>query len=627
MIDFTLQMYRLLLKTFIKADYNFKTIEDYLLNPQSKSVMLRHDVDRNPQQALEMAKIENELNIKSSYYFRIVRVSYNEKIIKQIEELGHEIGYHYEDLSLAKGNYKKAISSFEKNLNLLRQLYPVKTICMHGSPLSKWDNRLIWKKYNYKNYGILGDSYLDIDFNVVLYLTDTGRRWDGAQVSLRDKVESSLKYYFKSSFNIISASQNNALPDQILITTHPHRWNDSIMPWFLELVGQSIKNIIKSIIVKIQQGIILKNNEINLNILFYLGHPAHYHLFKNIIKKLESDNYETVVLIKKKDILEDLLKKSKLKYLNILPHGRKDNKISIALSLIHRDIKILLFCLKKKPHIMIGTSTEIAHVGRILKIPSIIVNEDDFDQVPLFAKTGYPFTNSILVPSSCKVGKWSYKTISYEGYHELSYLHPKYFKPDIKKVKKYINTDRSYFIIRFAKLTAHHDKGKTGISNELAKKIISLLKPYGNIFITSERELGSEFETYKIQIDPIDIHHALYYADMFIGDSQTMTAEAAVLGTPAIRFNDFVGKLGYLEELEHKYKLTFGIQTSEPEQLLTKITEILHIPNFKKEWEFRRKKMLDDKINVAQFITWIIKYYPNSIHTMQKNPDYQWNFK
>ena len=71
------------------------------------------------------------------------------------------------------------------------------------------------------------------------------------------------------------------------------------------------------------------------------------------------------------------------------------------------------------------------------------------------------------------------------------------------------------------------------------------------------------------------MHHALYYADIYIGDSQTMTAEAAVLGTPALRFNDFVGKLSYLEELEHKYELTYGIKTSEPEKLYEKIREIL----------------------------------------------------
>ena len=127
---------------------------------------------------------------------------------------------------------------------------------------------------------------------------------------------------------------------------------------------------------------------------------------------------------------------------------------------------------------------------------------------------------------------------------------------------------KKYFILRFAKLSAHHDTGKAGITTEIASRIIRKLKPLGNVFITSERELEPEFERYRISIKPQDMHDALYYSEMFIGDSQTMAAESAVLGTPSIRYNDFVGKLGYLEELEHKYGLTYGIRTTEPRGII-----------------------------------------------------------
>ena len=184
-----------------------------------------------------------------------------------------------------------------------------------------------------------------------------------------------------------------------------------------------------------------------------------------------------------------------------------------------------------------------------------------------------------------------------------------------------------FFIIRFAKLTAHHDKGKTGITTEIAQKIIDLLAPHGNIYITSERELEPQFEKYRITIKPENIHHALYYADMYIGDSQTMAAEAAVLGTPSIRFNDFVGKLGYLEELEHKYGLTYGIKTSESQKLYNKIEELINTPNLKEEWQKRRQKMLNDKIDVTAFMVWFIENYPESVKIMKSNPDYQYRFK
>jgi len=75
------------------------------------------------------------------------------------------------------------------DLRRLREFYPVKTICMHGSPLSKYDNKLLWDKYDYRDYGITAEPNFDVDFDEVLYLTDTGRRWDGDRVSVRDKVE------------------------------------------------------------------------------------------------------------------------------------------------------------------------------------------------------------------------------------------------------------------------------------------------------------------------------------------------------------------------------------------------------------------------------------------------------
>lgn len=247
MRDFTLKNYKELLATIFDSGYSITSLRNYLLdnNPGDKLVIFRHDVDRKPINALNMARLENELGIKASYYFRIVKESYNENIIKEVVKLGHEIGYHYEDLSLAKGNFKKAIKSFEKNLNKLRQFYPVKTICMHGSPLSQWDNRLIWRKYNYRNYGIIGEPYFDIDFNEMLYLTDTGRGWNGLKASVRDRVKSKFKYNFKTTNEIISAFNNKKLPDKIMINIHPQRWSDNMFLWFSELVWQNIKNFVK----------------------------------------------------------------------------------------------------------------------------------------------------------------------------------------------------------------------------------------------------------------------------------------------------------------------------------------------------------------------------------------------
>lgn len=249
MRDFTLSSLELLLSTLQKKGYRFVTFEDYLTTkPSGKIVILRHDVDALAQNSLNAAIMENNLGIKGVYYFRIVKQSNKPKIIKAIASLGHEIGYHYEDLALTGGDKEKAIKDFEKNLTYFRTYYPVKTICMHGSPLSKWDNRKLWETYNYKKYGIIGEPYFEIDFNKFLYLTDTGRRWDGEKVSVRDKVTSSGTYTFSfnATFDIIK--NIDKLPDQIMITTHPQRWNNGTFKWTMELVMQNSKNLIKQLI-------------------------------------------------------------------------------------------------------------------------------------------------------------------------------------------------------------------------------------------------------------------------------------------------------------------------------------------------------------------------------------------
>ncbi len=333
-----------------------------------------------------------------------------------------------------------------------------------------------------------------------------------------------------------------------------------------------------------------------------------------------------MITIREKDILSKLLDGKE--HINIAQTYRKNNKFSIITNLIKRDCKLLRIVKTFKPDLMFGSSLEILHLGKILKINSIILDEDDHtDKFTLLDVFIFPFNPVFFVPESCNMGIYNKKTIFYKGYHELAYLYPKRFIPNEKRINHLFKNSNRYFILRFVEHTAYHDFWKKGINKEIAQNIIRILKPHGNIFINSEGGLEPQFEQYRLQINPLDIHHALYFADMFIGDSQTMAAEAAVLGTPSFRFNDFVGKLGIFEELEHKYNLTFGISTSSTNKLYEKIEELIKIPNIKKEWQRRRQKMLNDKIDVTAFMVWFFENYPESLKIMKENPNYQDRFK
>jgi hypothetical protein len=251
--DFRFETFDLLLKAFRKNGYEFMTYEDFAKNQnlQNKVVIIRHDIDRKPDHALKIAKIEKESGVRASYYFGFFGQSFSHSVIKRIIEMGHELGYHYNDLVSCRGNFTKALISFQENLGKLRRYYPVKTMCMHGSPVSRWDNRMLWIKYKYTDYGILSEPYIDLDFNKILYITDASRSWNNTSVTIRDKVATDFNFNFKSTFSIIRLLEKNALPAQILINLHPHNWSGNFISWTQTIIWQGIKNSIKWILNRI----------------------------------------------------------------------------------------------------------------------------------------------------------------------------------------------------------------------------------------------------------------------------------------------------------------------------------------------------------------------------------------
>lgn len=247
-MDFTIEAYKRLIESLLATGYSFQTFEEFIKLPKDKVVVLRHDVDLLPKNSLLFAKIQNDFGIRGTYYFRAVPESWDEDIIAEISKLGHEIGYHYENLTSCKGDMELAVKDFELNLKRLRRIANVETICMHGSPKSKYDSKDLWKDHDYENFGIIGEPYFDVNFDDVFYLTDTGRMWDGFKYSVRDKVNSGYQEEYHSTHQIIEAIEKNELPLQIMFTFHPQRWHDFGVLWMKELVLQNMKNIVKRFI-------------------------------------------------------------------------------------------------------------------------------------------------------------------------------------------------------------------------------------------------------------------------------------------------------------------------------------------------------------------------------------------
>lgn len=360
-------------------------------------------------------------------------------------------------------------------------------------------------------------------------------------------------------------------------------------------------------------------------ILIQLNHPAHFHLFKNTIKSLRDSGNKVFISIKNKEILKDLLADED--YYVLSDMYRKNNTYSIIKGIIKRDILFYKLVKKLKPDILMGTSPEIGHLRKFVTTPAIFLGEDDVNLskvMYLVALTCYPFFDCIVSPYCVNNGIWKSKTVFYDGFQKLAYLHPNHFTPNRDKVE--VEPNSKYYILRFSGLNAYHDSGISGISDQTAKRIIEILSKHGQVLISSERQLIKEFEKYRFKGDLNNMHHYLAFADLFIGDSQTMAAEAGLLGTPFIRYNDFVNRISYLNEIEKKYQLGFGIKTGDEELLIDKILELINNPNLKEIFHKRKQTLLNDKIDVTAFLVWFVENYPESVKVMKENPEYQYTF-
>jgi uncharacterized protein len=363
-----------------------------------------------------------------------------------------------------------------------------------------------------------------------------------------------------------------------------------------------------------------------MNIIVDICHPGQVHLLRNLINKLKENNHVVIVTVKHIPSAIQLLELYNINFVNL--GYKSDSIVEKALYQIIYNYKVLKLVQKYKIELGIGSSVTLAQVSRISKMNSILLDDDDDDVEPLIVRYAHPLADVILSPSALINHRKRNNTVFYNGYHELAYLHTSLFTPDVSVLEDAgIKPGERYFILRFNSFKAHHDKDAKGLSFECKRKIIDILKPQGKVFISTEGAIYPEFEQYKISIPPHKIHSFLYYSTLFIGDSQTMTSEAAMLGVPSIRSNSFVGRISYLEEEEHKYGLTYGYKPEDQTKMFEKIIDLLNRPNLRDEWQKKRFIMLNEKINVTQFLLWFVENYPESMTMMKNNPSFADSFK
>jgi len=366
-----------------------------------------------------------------------------------------------------------------------------------------------------------------------------------------------------------------------------------------------------------------------MRILVGIEHPKRVHFWKNIIWNLEKRGHKIKIAARVKDVTLQLLDAYGFEY---EVYGKNYRGIlKKAYGMIESDIKLLRIAKAFKTDIFVGKgSIYMGQVSKMLGKPYICFS--DTEHATLANMLTYPFADVICTPSCFKKRINPEEHVRYNGYEELAYLHPIYFKPDPSVLDDSgLSKHDKFIIIRSISWGAVHDAHSRGFSQDFLEKAIESLEEYGHVFITSEGKLNKNLEKYKIQIAPEKLHSALYYASLYFGEGGTTAVEAALLGTPSVHVEAFKTKSGEVadatkihgnfDDLANKYGMLYTF--ADPDPALNKALEILQDKNAKKKMRKKREKLLREKIDVTAFVTDFIENYPESFYEYMQRKGYE----
>lgn len=333
-----------------------------------------------------------------------------------------------------------------------------------------------------------------------------------------------------------------------------------------------------------------------------VGHPAHVHLFRNLVQRVRAEGGDAVVAARDKDVTLELCRDYGLPHVRVSGPWRA-GALGLAGELALRTVRIARLTRRFRPHVLVGTSLSVGPVGHLMKRPSFVFSEDDSHLVPLFSRLAYPFCHYVVTPAALAHEAHGHRHLTYRGYQELAYLHPAHFHPDPAALRDLgLDPGGVHFVLRLVALRGHHDTRAQGLPLEATRELVRRLSARGRVLITSEGTLRQEFEPYRFPLPAKRLHDVLATAALYVGDSQTMAMEAAVLGVPGIRCNSFVGQISVLEELEHRYGLTRGFIPERSAELLATIEDwLVRGERLRGEWQKRRERMLGECVDLSDW--------------------------
>jgi uncharacterized protein len=339
------------------------------------------------------------------------------------------------------------------------------------------------------------------------------------------------------------------------------------------------------------------NTETIKKIGFFPAHPSQFWIMKALYESTPK-HFEIHWYIREKDITRNLIDEFGIPYTMVSHAGT--GLLGNAVEMLGNIRKFISFSKHHSIDLWLSKYGAVNIAAWLTHRKNLSFNDDDADIVPFIALTSYPFAEAVLCTDWTRMGRYEKRARRYHSFHELFYLHPKRFIPDLGSAIRHLklNSYTPYAIVRLSSLTAHHDRKIKGVSDYLLCSLIERLQTQYTIFISSERPLKPEFEKYRLPISPIHIHNILAHASIIIGDSQTMVAEAAVLGIPGLRISTFAGQIGYLDELERR-GLCVSISPENDGKILHEL-DILMSKN-KADMIRKRLRLLEETVDPVDF--------------------------
>lgn len=318
--------------------------------------------------------------------------------------------------------------------------------------------------------------------------------------------------------------------------------------------------------------------------IFELNHPKHYYQFKYVMQILKSRGHEISVLARDKDVLLNVLQEEHVGYTVFGKHRK--TMLSKVLGTFGLMFKYIAIVKEQRPDVFVSKASWYGSaMAKIFHKKSVIF--PDSEVVKVTNRYVVPMCTKVVTPDSFRLDYGS-KHYRIKGIFEDCYLSPHVFQADEAVVEKY-GLKRPYAVVRFVGWFANHDVGKSGFNQREKEELVQAISKNMNVYISSENDLPDELEPYRLPTPASVIHDVLSFADLYIGDSQTMASEAALLGTPAIRSNSFVGPndMSNFIMLQEKYGLLYNV--AEPAEAISLATDMSKNSR-KVEWMEKRDK-------------------------------------